>query len=145
MRTTSWRRRIISSPTQCALFYRFSYFQNAFSANGGLGFSVYGGKNVTRTHVAGFDFNTGSFSHSFRFGYLKTGLQHLDATSGTNLPLANYPLNIQMGNTGLAIGPTGSAPQAILQSDHQAKYEAAKLWARTSSATASTSTVSLPL
>jgi len=68
-------------------FYRFSYFQNAFSANGGLGFSVYGGKNVTRTHVAGFDFNTGSFtstqpavlicrcSHSFRFGYLKTGLQ----------------------------------------------------------------------
>jgi hypothetical protein len=57
---------------------------------------------------------------------LKTGLQHLDATSGTNLPLANYPLNIQMGNTGLAIGPTGSAPQAILQSDHQAKYDGSK-------------------
>src|ERR1700686_2914728 len=71
-------------------FYRFSYFQNAFSANGGLGFSVYGGKNVTRTHVAGFDFNTGTFSHSIRFGYLKTGLQHVDVTSGTNLPLANY-------------------------------------------------------
>jgi Carboxypeptidase regulatory-like domain len=107
-------------------FYRFSYFQNAFVANGGLGFSVYGGKNITRTHVAGFDFNTGSFSHSFRFGYLKTGLQHLDATGGTNLPLANYPLNIQMGNTGLSTGPSGSAPQAILQSDHQAKYDGSK-------------------
>jgi hypothetical protein len=107
-------------------FYRFSYFQNAFSANGGLGFSVYGGKNVTRTHVAGFDFNTGSFSHSVRFGYLKTGMQHVDVTSGTNLPLANYPLNIQMGNTGLSTGPSGSAPQAILQSDHQAKYDGSK-------------------
>jgi hypothetical protein len=107
-------------------FYRFSYFQNAFAANGGLGFSVYGGKNVTRTHVAGFDFNTGSFSHSFRFGYLKTGLQHVDATSGTNLPLANYPLNIQMGNTGLSTGPSGSASQSILQSDHQAKYDGSR-------------------
>src|ERR1700686_3422737 len=71
-------------------FYRFSYFQNSFAANGGLGFSLYGGKNVTRSHVAGFDFNTGTFSHSIRFGYLKTGLQHVDVTSGTNLPLANY-------------------------------------------------------
>src|SRR6202521_3123896 len=107
-------------------FYRFSYFQNAFSANGGLGFSVYGGKNVTRTHVAGFDFNTGRFSHNIRFGFLKTELQHVDATSGTDLPLANYPLNIQMGNTGLSTGPSGSAQQAILQSDHQAKYDGSK-------------------
>jgi hypothetical protein len=51
-------------------FYRFSYFQNSFTANGGLGFSVYDGKNVTRRHVAGIDFTTGSFSHSIRFGYL---------------------------------------------------------------------------
>jgi hypothetical protein len=108
-------------------FYRFSYFQNSFTASGGLGFSVYGGKNVTRTHVAGFDFNTGSFSHSVRFGYLKMGMQHVDVTSGTNLPLANYPLNIQMGNTGLSTGPSGSAPQAILQSDHQAKYDGSKI------------------
>jgi hypothetical protein len=77
-------------------FYRLSYFENAFTANGGLGFSVYGGKNITRTHVAGFDFNTGSFSHSFRFGYLKFENQTGDATRGTNLPLANYPLQIVM-------------------------------------------------
>jgi hypothetical protein len=113
-------------PHSVHVFYRFSYFQNKFAANGGVGFSVYGGKNVTRTHVTGLDFNTGSFSHSIRLGYLKTGLQHVDATSGTDLPLANYPLNIQMGNTGLAFGPTGSAPQAILQSDHQAKYDGSK-------------------
>jgi hypothetical protein len=44
--------------TQAArAFYRFSYFQNSSTANGGLGFSVYGGKNVTRAHRAGLDFN----------------------------------------------------------------------------------------
>ena len=64
-------------------FYRFSYFQNSFSANGGLGFSVYDGNNITRTHVAGVDFGTGSFSHSIRFGYLKYENQITDATNAT--------------------------------------------------------------
>lgn len=107
-------------------FYRFSYFQNSFAANGGTGFSVYGGKNVTRTHVTGLDFSTGSLSHSIRFGLLKTELQHSDATSGTDLPLANYPLNVQMGNTGLTTGPSGPAPWAVAQSDHQIKYDGSK-------------------
>jgi hypothetical protein len=70
------------------------------------GFSVYAGKNVTRPYVAGFDLN-GSFSHSIRFGYLK--LCGTDATRGSNLPLANYLLNIGMGNTGLVTGPNGVA------------------------------------
>jgi Carboxypeptidase regulatory-like domain len=107
-------------------FYRFNYFQNSFAANGGTGFSVYGGKNVTRIHVAGLDFGSGSFSHSIRFGFLKTELQHSDATSGINLPFANYPLNIQMGNTGLTTGPSGSAPWLVVQTDQQVKYDASK-------------------
>jgi hypothetical protein len=68
-------------------FYRLSYFQNSFSANGGLGFSVYDGKNITRTHVAGVDFGTGSFSHSIRFGYLKYENHIANATTGSSLPL----------------------------------------------------------
>ena len=111
-------------------FYRFSYFQNSFRTNGGAGFSVYAGKNVTRTHVAGFDFNTGSFSHSIRIGYLKTERNITDATAGSSLPLANYPLNISMGNTGLVTGPNGLAPQSIIQSDHQAKYDGSKTLGR---------------
>jgi len=107
-------------------FYRFSYFQNSFTANGGLGFSVYGGKNVTRTHVAGLDFNTGSFSHSIRFGYLKFKNQIVDAATGTNLPLADFPLQILMGNTGLVTGPNLNAPSVALQSNHQIKYDGSK-------------------
>lgn len=107
-------------------FYRFSYFQNSFAANGGSGFAVYDGKNITRTHVGGFDFNTGSFSHSVRFGYLKTERNLVDATKGSGLALANYPLSIQMGNTGLVTGPNFNAPEVILQSDHQLKYDGSK-------------------
>ncbi len=107
-------------------FYRFSYFQNSFVANGGSGFSIYAGKNFTRTHATGFDFGSGSFSHSLRFGFLKTERNITDSTRGSDLPLANYPLNITMGNTGLVTGPNGLAPQAILQSDHQIKYDGSK-------------------
>jgi hypothetical protein len=110
--------------TQSAhVFYRFSYFQNVFTANGGLGFSIYAGKNITRSHVSGLDFNTGSFSHSIRFGYLRTELDLSDATTGSALPLANYPLDLQMGNTGLATGPNFVAPTIGLQSNHQIKYD----------------------
>ncbi len=105
-------------------FYRFSYFQNSFAANGGAGFSVYDGRNITRTHVAGLDFNTGNFSHSIRFEYLKTGRGFTDGTTGAGLPLANYPLQISIGN--LATGASGVAPQLIFQSNHQAKYDGSR-------------------
>jgi len=108
-------------------FYRFNYFQNSFITNGQLGFSIYGGKSVTRTHVCGFDFNTGSFSHSIRLGYLKTGRKLDDATSGSGLSFSNYLLNIQMGNTGLSTGPNYNAPSVVLQSDHQVKYDGTKI------------------
>ncbi len=104
-------------------FYRFNYFQNSFSTNGGLGLSVYDGKNITRANVAGLDFNTGSFSHSIRFGYLKTERDTADGTKGSGLPLANFPLDLQLGNSGLLTGPSSNAPSAILQSDLQAKYD----------------------
>jgi Carboxypeptidase regulatory-like domain len=107
-------------------FYRFSYFDNALSANGGVGFSLYSAKNVARTHVAGFDFDTGSFSHSVRFGYLKTEEHLSDATTGTSLPFANYPLTIQMGSSGLITGPSPIARASALQSNQQFKYDGSK-------------------
>jgi hypothetical protein len=111
-------------------FYRFSYFENLFTANGGLGYSVYDGKNITRTQIGGLDFNTGAWSHSFRFGYLKTERNLTDATAGSGLPLANYPLNIQMGNTGFMSGANGFAPERVMQGDLQFKYDGSKIWGR---------------
>jgi hypothetical protein len=108
------------------VFYRFGYFQNSVVTNGGSAFSIYKGKNYARTHVVGFDFNTGGFTHSFRFGYLSAAEDRVDATRGSRLPLAEYPLEIQMGNTGLVTGPSGSAPQRLLQTDLQPKYDGSK-------------------
>jgi hypothetical protein len=107
-------------------FYRFSYFANQLIANGGLGFSVYNAKNLTRTHVVGLDFGRGNFSHSIRFGYLKTVHDVTDAARQSDLPFGDYPLDLTMGNSGLVTGPSGSAPWAILQSNHQVKYDGSK-------------------
>jgi hypothetical protein len=108
-------------------FYRFTYFKNSLLANGGLGFSVYDNKNITRTNVVGLDFNTGSsFTHSIRFEYLKFTNKIVDATSGTDLPNANFPVEIQIGNTGYWSGPNYLAPQSTLQSNHQLKYDGSK-------------------
>ena len=108
------------------VFYRFSYFKNALLANGGAGFSVYDNKNITRTHLVGADFNTGSFTHSFRFSYLKFQNQIVDATLGTSLPLANLGVELQLGSTNLYTGPNYLAPQTTLQSNHQFKYDGGK-------------------
>jgi hypothetical protein len=109
-------------------FYRFNYFQNSFTANGGFGLSLYDGKNITRNHVGGIDFNSGSFSHSIRFGSLKTERDLADGTGGSGLPLATYPLNIQIGFTGLVTGPAFNARVLWRQSNHQAKYDGSKSW-----------------
>ena len=105
-------------------FYRFGYFQNLATVNGQAGFSVYHSKNITRTDVAGLDFNTGAYTHSVRFGYLKTELQRVDATRGSGAPFANYPLEMQIGT--LATGAYAFAPQLLPASYHQLKYDGGK-------------------
>ena len=41
------------------MFYRFSYFDNSLISSGGVGYSLYHDKNVTRAHVLGLDFGRG--------------------------------------------------------------------------------------
>jgi len=108
-------------------FYRFGYFANSLLTNGQSGFSIYKVKNTTRSDAAGADFNTGDFTHSFRFGYLSTERSQADATAGSGLPLAGLPLQVVMGNTGLVTGPNPGSPQSIRQSNHQLKYDGSRL------------------
>jgi len=108
------------------LFSRFNYFQNSaagtfFSSS----FSVYKNKDYTRNEVAGLDFNTGSFTHTIRFSYLKFQNQIIDAVTGTNLPFANLGVNIFIGS--FNVGPNELAPQSTPQSDHQIKYDGSKI------------------
>lgn len=108
-------------------FYRFSYFKNSLGATFGFGYSLYDNVDITRNHVVGVDFNTGSFAHSVRFSFLKFQNQIVDATTGSSLPFANIHAEIFMGGSGLTAGPNLLAPQSTPQSNHEIKYDGSKV------------------
>src|SRR5207249_7757643 len=95
-------------------------------ANFGYGFSLYNTKNITRNHVVGVDFNTGTLTHAVRFSYLKFQNQIADATTGSSLPFADLGLEIFMGASGLIAGPNLLAPQSTPQSNRQVRYDGSK-------------------
>ena len=108
-------------------FYRYTYYKSVLGANFGYGYSLYNTSNITRDHVVGVDFTTGSFTHAVRFSYLKFQNQIVDATTGSaTLPFANTGLEIIMGSTGLIAGPNLLAPQSTPQSNHQLRYDGSK-------------------
>lgn len=116
-------------PKNAHAFYRFSYFKNSLGATFGLGFSLYDNVDITRNHVLGLDFNTGSFTHSVRFSFLKFQNQIVDKTTGnTALPFNDLQAEIFMGGTGLIAGPNLLAPQSTPQSNHEIKYDGTKIW-----------------
>ena len=108
------------------LFYRYSYFKNSLLATFGLGFSLYDDKDITRQHVVGFDFATGSFSHSIRASYLKFQNQIADATLGNNaLPFCCTGLETSRP---FFVGPNLLAPQSTPQSHREFKYDGSKIY-----------------
>jgi hypothetical protein len=110
------------------LFYRMSYFKNSLGATFGYGYSVYDNVDITRNHVVGIDFNTGSFTHAIRFSYLKFQNQIVDATTGSpTLPFANVGAELFMGSSGLVAGPNLLAPQSTPQSNRQVRYDGSKI------------------
>ena len=107
-------------------FYRFTYYKSILGANFGYGYSLYDTKNITRDHVVGLDFNSGTWTHAIRFSYLKFQNQIQDAVIGSSLPLNNLGVEIIMGNTGLIAGPNLLAPQMTPQSNRQVRYDGSK-------------------
>jgi hypothetical protein len=116
-----------SMPHGGKLFYKYTYFEDlAVSTFGAISFQPFKDKNYTRTHVVGYDFNTGSFTHSIRFEYLKFQNNLTDDVVGSGLPFANFPLSLNIGV--FSSGPNLLAPQTTPQSDHQLKYDGSKIW-----------------
>jgi len=118
-------------PHNLKMFYRYSYSQ--IKAEGTFfsdSLQVYQSKNYVRNSVVGADFTTGSWTHSFRYSYLKFQNEIVDAVVGSQLPLANFPGNGLFVNLSISGGPsTGPnllAPQSTPQSDNQVKYDGSK-------------------
>ena len=108
-------------------FYRYSYFKNSLLATFGLGFSVYDNRDITRQHVVGFDFTSGSFSHSIRFSYLKFQNQIVDATLG-NTSLPDCCTGLELSSGSFFVGPNLLAPQSTPQSNREIKYDGSKIY-----------------
>ncbi len=117
-------------------FYRFSYEQNRsvlpFIPNS---FQPFANVNHSRNHIVGADFNTGSFTHSIRFGYSKFQNGITDAVIGSSifnpggaieLAIGGDPFCLTAGLDDFCSGPNFLAPQATLQSNHQIKYDGSK-------------------
>jgi hypothetical protein len=118
------------------LFYRFSYEQNSV-VRGFIPNTFTPFKNVDHTpvHAAGFDFNTGSFSHGVRFGYTKFRNGIADAVLGSGITDPAPGIAIAIGgdifclNAGVdafCSGPNFLAPQETFQSNKQTKYDGSK-------------------
>jgi hypothetical protein len=115
------------------LFYRFSYEQNSL-VRGFIPNTFTPFKNVDNTpvHAAGFDFNTGRFSHNIRFGYTKFRNGIVDAVLGTGITDPAPGIAIAIGGDitclgagvdAFCSGPNFLAPQKTFQSNKQTKYD----------------------
>lgn len=110
------------------LFYRYNYFGNSLPGTFGDGFAKYINKDYTRTHVAGLDFNTGSFTHTVRFSFMKFQNQIADDSAGE--PLANLGVTINARGNGFYSGGNPNAPQSTPQQNIQVKYDGSKTLGR---------------
>ncbi|HET9408214.1 MAG TPA: carboxypeptidase regulatory-like domain-containing protein [Candidatus Sulfotelmatobacter sp.] len=122
------------------LFYRFNFDENSQIGLFGTSSSTQGFKNFDHTpsHTVGLDFNTGTFTHSFRFELLEFRNSIVDGEppQGISNPIPGLGINIGAAVLGSCVlsgggnfcaGPNLLAPQATPQSDHQIKYDGSKL------------------
>lgn len=123
------------------MFYRFNFDQNSQIRAFGSASSLQGFKNVDHTpsHTLGLDFNSGLFTHSIRFEYLRFHNAIADGTSaiaaGPDNPIPGLGINIGAPVAGSCVisgggsycgGPNLLAPQQTLQSNHEIKYDGSR-------------------
>jgi hypothetical protein len=109
-------------------FYRINYDNLTATSNTLIDFSIYNNLNNTPAQAAGLDFNTGTFTHSIRYGYLKFENHISDATGSGGVPVL-FP-GAQVRVSTFRSGPNPLAPQATFQSNNQIKYDGSKVWGR---------------
>jgi len=120
------------------LFYRFSYEQNS-SVSGFIPntFEPFANRNNTPVHALGFDFSTGSFSHSIRFGYTKFRNGIADAVTGSSIFNPAPEIELEIGppfgfctipGYAFCSGPNILAPQKTFQSNKQIRYDGSKVY-----------------
>jgi hypothetical protein len=112
------------------LFYKFAYDENIL-ASSQTDFQPFKNQDNAPSHTLGLDFNTGNFTHSIRFEYLKFHNVIGDAAqlSGAFDPIPDAFISISGSvSPRFRTGPNDLAPQQTFQADHQIKYDGSHLW-----------------
>jgi len=111
------------------LFYKFTYDENLL-ASSQTNFQPFKNQDNTPAHTVGLDFNTGTFTHSLRYEYLKFHNLIGDAAqlSGAFDPIPNAYIHITAISPVFNTGPNDLAPQGTFQTDNQVKYDGSKVW-----------------
>jgi Carboxypeptidase regulatory-like domain len=114
------------------VFYRFTYEWNGDTRAYGSTYQPFTNRNQTPAHGVGWDFSTGNFTHSVRFGYEKFQNHIADAVTGNPgiyNPGAPGGIAIRVGPAGVVtrFGPSRLAPQATFQGNYQLKYDGSHL------------------
>jgi Carboxypeptidase regulatory-like domain len=111
------------------VFYRFTYNWNRSDANFGYNYQVYENRDNTPSDAVGVDWNKGSWSNSFRFGYLKFHNLIGDGTQGASFYNPLPTSEILVADLGVQLsGPNLLAPQQTFQSNKQIKYDGSKVY-----------------
>ena len=113
-----------NAPKGLRLFFRFTYDNNSVISNPLLNYSIFSNLNNTPAHAVGADFNTGRYTHSIRFGYVKFQNHIADATQNGDVFNPIPAVGILIGP--FQSGPSPAAPQATLQSNRQIRYDGSR-------------------
>jgi hypothetical protein len=115
---------------QARFFYRLIYDNgnvvNSFPPDN---FQVFRNADHTPSHAVGLDFNHGTYSHRFRFGYNRYSDSIADAVSRARAfnPAPAISLDFS-GGSGFATGPNTFAPQHTIQSSKEVRYDGGRTW-----------------
>jgi hypothetical protein len=117
-------------------FYRFTYNihsdQVPYIPNT---YQPFLNRDHTQDHAAGIDFNTGAFTHSIRFGFLRfaneidvvTDRSLVNPAPNIELAIGADPYCLTPGVDEFCSGPNFLAPQTTLQHNLQFKYDGSKV------------------
>jgi hypothetical protein len=120
------------------IFAKYGFEQNRNVASFVTGtYQPFANVDYTPSYAVGADIQTGTFTHSIRFGYLKFKNGITDAVSGTNITNPAPGIALAIGNVSTSCTTAGDlfcsganilAPQKTYQSNKQFKYDGSKPW-----------------
>src|SRR6201987_1547659 len=137
-RDQEWLGRLAYNLTSnVRIFFKYTYEQNSVVGAFLPGtFSPFANLDNTPSYGGGVDFSTGTFTHSFRVGYMKFRNGITDAVTGTNIVNVAPGVMVNIGNGGTGCTASGEifcsganilAPQKTFQSNKQFKYDGSKV------------------